>query len=260
MTTTIGETWGSIRGIIREHFSFAEIKDLVGESGLPVYKLSHLQQKYSGGASKGQLMDGIDGLYNHLDEDAKNRLVVACVEGILQKNKTLLEDLQTSLGRVGWGVSLNGVYPLRLQIELETFRSDDRIREGIQKTLHRYRDGDFDGAVTAVCGLVDSITEKAYDIKILGNHRDASYQERVAKSFRALETEFKTPLSSIDEDSKNKMWNNHCGSINQAAFVLGMFRSKYSDVHGVQDAAPQLVQRAIDCAVFIIRSIDGLLK
>lgn len=258
MAQKIGDAWSSIRRVIREGLSFAQIKDLVGESGLPVHNLSHLQQKYSGGASKGQLMDGIDGLYNYLDEDSRNRFVVACVEGILKKDNTLLEELQTTLGRVGWGVSLDGVYPLRLQIELETFKLDDRINEGIQKTLHRYRDGDFDGAVTAICGLVDSITEKVYDAKILGNHRDASYQERVAKSFRALESEFKRSLSNIDEDSRDKMWNNHCGSVNQAAFVLGMFRRKYSDVHGVQDAAPQLVQRAIDCAVFIVRSISGL--
>ena len=64
MPIRIGDAWGSVRGIVREALSFAQIKDLVGESGLPVYRLSPLQQKSSGGASKGQLMDGIDGLFN----------------------------------------------------------------------------------------------------------------------------------------------------------------------------------------------------
>jgi hypothetical protein len=133
--------------------SFSQIKDLVGESGLPIHRLAHLQQKCSGGASKGQLMDGIDWLFNGLDEDTRDRFVAACVEGLLKRNNALLEDLRTTLGRVGWGVTTHGVYPLRLQIELETFTLDERIQEGIGKTLRRYRDGDFDGAVTAICGL-----------------------------------------------------------------------------------------------------------
>lgn len=258
MPIRVGDAWGSIRGVIREALSFAQIKDLVGESGLPIHRLARLQQKSSGGSSKGQLMDGIDGLFNGLDEDARDRFVAACVEGLLKRNNALLEDLRTTLGRVGWGVTSQGVYPLRLQIELETFTLDERIQEGIGKTLRRYRDGDFDGAVTAICGLVDSITEKVYSQKSLGDHRTASYQERVSKAFRALESEFKAPLSSLLDEEKNRIWNNHHGSVNQAAYVLGAFRREYSDVHGVQGAAPELVQRAIDCAVFIVRSIGGL--
>ena len=195
-----------------------------------------------------------------MDEDARDRYVTTCVEGLLKRNSTRLEELRTALGRVGWGVTMEGgVYPLRLQIELETFSLDDRVQDGIEKALRRYRDGDFDGALTAICGLVDSITEKVYVMKALENHRRASYQERVSKAFRALEIEFKAPLMSLTEENKNKIWNNHHGAVNQAAYVLGMFRSEYSDVHGVQNAEPKLVQRAIDCAVFIIRSIGGLI-
>ena len=258
MPIRVGDAWGSIRGVIREALSFAQIKDLVGESGLPIHRLARLQQKSSGGSSKGQLMDGIDGLFNGLDEDARDRFVAACVEDLLKQNNALLEDLRTTLGRVGWGVTSQGVYPLRLQIELETFTLDERMQEGIAKTLRRYRDGDFDGAVTAVCGLVDALTEKIYSQKVLGNHRSASYQKRVSKAFKALEDEFKAPLSSLVSEEKNRIWNNHHGAVNQAAYVLGSFRREYSDVHGAQNAVPELVQRAIDCAVFIIRSIGNL--
>ncbi len=170
----------------------------------------------------------------------------------------LVEELQTTLGRVGWGVTLEGVYPLRLQIELETFKLDDHIQEGITKTLRRYRDGDFDGAVTAISGLVDVITKTVYLQKSLGNHKTASYQEKVTKAFRALEKEYKESLSGLKSDEVTRIWNNHHKAVSQAAYVLGAFRREYSDVHGVKNAAPELVQRAIDCAVFIIRSISGL--
>jgi hypothetical protein len=259
MPKRVGDAWGSIRGIIRETLSFSQIKDLVGEAGLPIHRLAHLQQKSKGGASKGQLMDGIDGLFNALDEDGRDRLVAACVEGLLKRDNSLLEELRTTLGRVGWGVTTQGVYPLRLQIELETFSLDDRLQDGIGKTLRRYRDGDFDGAVTAICGLVDSITEKVYSQKSIGDHRTASYQERVSKAFKALESEFQAPLSSLSAEETKRIWNNHYGSVNQAAYVLSAFRREFSDVHGVQSAAPELVQRAIDCAVFIVRSIGGMI-
>jgi len=255
MPKRVGDAWGSIRGIIRENLSFSVIKDLVGESGLPIHKLSHLQQIPKGGATKGQLMDGVDGLFNELDEDGRDRFVTASVEGLLKKNGSLLEEIGTSLGRVGWGVTTQGVYPLRLQIELETFSLDERLQEGIGKTLRRYRDGDFDGAVTAICGLVDSITAQIYQQKGLGNHRTASYQERVSKSFKSLEVEFQDPLHNLSEEERIRIWNNHYGSVNQAAYVLGAFRREFSDVHGVRNAAPQIVQRAIDCAVFIVRTI-----
>ena len=74
MPMSIGDAWGSIRGTVRESLSFAQIKDLVGEAGLPVHQLAHLQQRYSGGATKGQLMDGIDEILITHDEDARNRL------------------------------------------------------------------------------------------------------------------------------------------------------------------------------------------
>lgn len=260
MAVRIGDAWGSIRGVIREPLSFSQIKDLVGNAGLPIYKLSHLQQSGTGYTSKGQLMDAVDGLFNNIDEDAQDRFVIACVESLSKRSDSYLENIRTTLGRLGWGVTPSGgVYPLRLQIELETSKLSDRIQEGIDKTLRRYRDGDFDGAMTSICGVVDAITENIYSKYQLEKHSVASYQEKVAKAYRALEEEYKKPLSNLGEEEIKLIWENHYKAVNQAGCVLGTFRRKYSDVHGAQKAAPQLVQRAIDCAVFIIRSMAGLL-
>lgn len=258
MAIKLGDAWGSIRGIIREALSFAQIKDLVGNGGLPIHRLAHIQQKFRGGASKGQLMDNIDELVNELDGDARDRFVVACVEDLLVSGDEVVDKLRTALGRVGWGVASDGVYPLRLQIELETSVLEKGMQDGISKTLRRYRDGDFDGAVTAICGLVDAITEKVYKEKSLGEHRSDSYHERVSKVYRSLENEFKAPLKKMKPDDVAMMWNNYSKAVNQTAYVLGAFRREYSDTHGAQKTTPELVQRAIDCAVFIIRSIGSL--
>lgn len=87
-----GESWGLIRGILREHFTFHEIKDIVGAAGLPVEKLSHLQQKASGGASKGQLMGGVDALVNLLDPEKKDSFVLLCTQQIRSRKAGALHN------------------------------------------------------------------------------------------------------------------------------------------------------------------------
>ena len=132
------------------------------------------------------------------------------------------------------------------------------VQDGFSTCLQRYRDGDFDGAITAICGVVDHLTEHIYTARSLGNHRDDSYQQRILKALGALEPEYRAPLSALDSNDANLMWQNHRQSLNQAAYVLGAFRREFSDAHGIQNADPVLVQRAIDCAVFIVRSLSGL--
>lgn len=255
MAIRIGETWSSIRGVLRNYFSFAEIKDLVGGAGLQIDKLAHLQQKSRGGTSKGQLMDAIDGLVSELDINVRDRFVTACIGDIVKENPGARIDLEAPLNRVGWRVSEEGPYPLVLQIDLETAELSKEVRDGVVKCLTRYRNGDFDGAMTAICGVVDRLTEEIYKSQTIGNPHLDSYQQRVNRAFNALERAYKGPLYGIPVDGINRLWHNHKGAINQAAYVLGAFRREYSDVHGARNAQPQLVQRAIDCAVFIVRSI-----
>ncbi len=253
----IGDTWGSIRGIVRDNFSFAQIKDLVGSAGLPVHTLSHLQQRYSGGASKGQLMDAIDGLVTNLDPDERDRYVSACITEIVRRSSSLIPSLEDVLLRVGWGLSGEQPHSLDLRIDLDTADLSEQMRTAISNCLRRYRDGDISGAFTAICGVVDSLTEEKYIIHSIGNHRDDSYQERVSKTFSALEGSYRRPFDSIDltDEEKNRLWQNHKQAVNQAAYVLASFRRCFSDAHGPQAAPPELVQRAMDCAVFIVRSI-----
>ena len=72
-----------------------------------------------------------------------------------------------------------------------------------------------------------------------------------------MKNEYVLPLVStrLPEEEVERLWNNHRKSVSQAAYVLGSFRREYSDAHGVQDAPPKLIQKTLDCAVFIIRSL-----
>ena len=262
MADRIGEIWSSIRGTLRESFSFAQIKDILGACGLAVERLAHLQQMFSGGASKGQLMDGVDELVRELDAERRDRFVVACIEEMVARSEKAKDELERLLRRVGWGLSGRSAYPLRLQVALETTELNDESASGISTALCRYRDGDCDGAITAICGAVDSQTEKIFGEKNLGDHKAAAYQERVSRSFQALETEFKASLQTptLAADEVSRIWHNYRGAISQAGYVLGAFRREYSDAHGAKDSPQHLVQSALDCAVFILRSLNGVIR
>ena len=256
----IGNTWGSLRGIIRDNFSFAQIKDLVGAAGLPIHTLAHLQQKSSGGASKGQLMDAIDVLVGLLSPEDQDRFVIACIAETLTRTPDIRSSLEAVLSRVGWGLIDKEPHPFHLQIDLDTSNLKGPIREGIINCLKRYRDGDISGAMTSVCGIVDSVTEQIYIKRNLEKYYNDSYQQRITKAFSSLKNEFFLPLtrSFTDEAEITRLWDNYRGSINQAAYVLGSFRRAFSDSHGVKTAPSELIQRALDCAIFIIRSFMGL--
>lgn len=253
----ITNLWSTIRGVIREKLSFSQMKDLAGAVGLPVHQLANLQQG-SGGASKGQLMDAIDRLYIRLDPADQKRVVGPTIAELLQQAPSCADQMEAILGGVGWGISNGEIHPLAIQIDLDTVPLPEMAREGIQNCLRRYRDGDMSGAVGAICGVVDSLTEEVYQsFPELGDHKAASYQERVNRAIGMNEASFRLSLdgSILSTDEIDRLWNNFRQACNQAAYVLASFRRNFSDVHGVKDAPVQLVRRAIDCAVFITRGV-----
>jgi len=160
------------------------------------------------------------------------------------------------LDRVANDLKTGGI--TRLQVDLETTTTSREVREGVSTCLRRYREGDFDGAMTAICGVVDHLTEQIHSSRSLSDLRKDSYQDRVSDAFTSLEAVYRASLVSLSSEEASRIWHNHRQAINQAAYVLGAFRREFSDAHGVQDADPRLVLRAVDCAVFIIRSLAGL--
>lgn len=263
----IGDCWSSVRGVL-EVFSTKSIKEILGKAGLAIFKI-----EYSG-THKGPLLDGADVLVRTLDDDSRDRLVIACVEEIvsseraknhnlvnarqLPDTKTLL-DLERTLSRVGYGISGSDVFPLGLSLDLETAALPTEVSDAIAEALRRYRDGKYAGAITSVCGAVDQITEKLFLYKKLGDHKESSFQERVSKAFATLEAAYSEPLKSkvVAANEVKLIWENHKKAVSQAAYVLGAFRREYSDAHGAQKAPAEFVQKSLDCAVFILRSFSG---
>jgi len=253
----LGQAWGTIRGVIRQEFSFAGIKDIMGGAGLPVQALSHLQQGSSGYISKGQLMDAIDQVLSQQLPDDQDRIVAACITDAIGQRPQVKASLEERLCRVGWGVTGGQPHPLRLQIDVELAELPEPAAEGLRTALVRYRDGDSDGAVTAICGVVDSLTAAIYESHDLGNLYAATYQERVARAFSVIEQGYRARLADagLSENEVALLWQNHRGAVNHAAYVLGKYRQAFADAHGAQPTPPTIVQPVLDCAVFIVRSL-----
>lgn len=256
------EIWGSLRGLIRDSFTFSQIKELAGASGLPIQRLSHLQQRQlpARGASKSQLLDAIDDLLNKQNDP--NRNVEFFIKEMIQRKHQLYEALDETLQRFGWYLENDVPCPTDLQVDIGTVDLRHEIQNSLSNCFRRYRDGDYSGAVTCICGAVDSVTEEVYTKRNLGNPHDDSYQQRVNRAFSSLEDDFKSEFSDLDSfDDKEviKIWINYKNSVNQAAYVLGSFRRNISDTHGVNDCPREFVQKALDCGTYILRSFTPYL-
>ena len=81
---TIEQAWPAVRTLLPQQFSFAGIKEVAGAATLPVHELDQLRQG-SGGASKGQLMDGLDGLFRRLPQQRQQRVVVSAIAELVRK-------------------------------------------------------------------------------------------------------------------------------------------------------------------------------
>ena len=264
----IGDCWSSVRGLL-ETYPTKSIKEILGKGGLPVFKI-----EYSG-THKGPVLDGADFLVRTLDDNARDRLVIGCIEEIItfenikkenlskmggQPDTKALQEVERVLSRVGYGISGTDVFPLTLQLDLETTSLPAEVSQAVAEALRRYRDGKYAGAITSVCGAVDKITERLFSERALGDHKDAAYQERVSKAFSTIETAYCEPLlaNGLASNEVKLIWENHKKAVSQSAYVLAAFRREYSDAHGEQSAPAAFVQRSLDCAVFILRSFSGV--
>lgn len=169
------------------------------------------------------------------------------------------EQVSECVEQFGWTVEQGKLRPSGLLVKGVSVDLTEDVRQLLENAYNRYGQGDYPGAMTAVCSALDALTAKICDLYCLGNPHEATYQERASRSFQALETAYRACYADaqFDEEGVNRVWKNYKRSINQAAYVLGVLRRSASDVHGLTNCPPSLVRHAIDCGTFIIGSITS---
>lgn len=90
--------WGRLQGLIKEALTFSQLKDAAGAAGLPLERLTHLQQRQlpEKGASKSELMDAILNLLREKPDEAVTR-IRHLVSYAQSKRPLMADDLQEAL-------------------------------------------------------------------------------------------------------------------------------------------------------------------
>ena len=254
------QAWNPLRSALQNNFSFYEIKEIVGLAGLDLTGIAHLEQKAGGGASKGQLMTGIDRTLSGVDDERKQSFIAIVAEEVVSKRPNVRETLEFHLGRLGLGIAGNTVVPLRIFDVSELPKLPVESRDDMVKAVRRFRDGDLSGALSAACGAVDATTSAVYKKSDLGDPGKASFQEKCKRALevKGVFVELEQELRSLSwEDSDiTKFKNNFEGSLNQAAYIMQTLRSRMGDVHGTKPVIKPLVFDSLKWAELIVRALQ----
>jgi len=132
------EIWSALRGLIREQFTFSTIKELTGASGLPVYRLAHLQQRSlpARSASKSELLDAIDGLLS--EEEDVDRTVRFFIKEIVRKDESLQEKINEIIQKFGWSLQDGNLEQMEIHNNKTTKHSKSNSSRKANDIQNRY--------------------------------------------------------------------------------------------------------------------------
>jgi len=256
MDINVNSAWSAASAVLKNTFSFYDIKEIVGLAGFDSTKISHLVQRSGSSVSKGQLITVIEQHLSDFNSNDKRHFLNIVIEEMLERNNSIKEQLEKYLSRLGWQVIDSSVIPIEILDRKELEELDEACKQDLIKSAKRFRDGDLSGALSSACGAVDSITNKIYNEKQLGDAGKASFQERCKVSLNAVGI-FKT----VEHDLKDINWvdsgivpfnKNLEGALNQAAYVMQSLRANMSDVHGTKPVLKPLVFDSIKWAQIIV--------
>jgi hypothetical protein len=254
--SSVRSIWSVLREPLRT-LTFAEMKEAAAASGLATAELSDLRQgSGGGGASKLQLADAIDGLFNQLGPSEQDRTTVYMVGELMRRcPPDIRQRMEELLERVGWQLVADDPVPLDLRLDVDPAALPPGLRDALMKGVRRYRDGDLDGAMTSIVGLVDMATEAIYVSEGLIGHYSDSYLTRAVKAHKTREAAFRTSLDAMEPGEATRTWEAQKRAVNGAADVLAAFRRNYSDAHGPSTANAHLVQAAVHSALLVVYSL-----
>ena len=257
--TTLNQAWGAVRSVLRDAFTFYDIKEIVGLAGIDVTHLAPLVQRAGGGASKGQLITALDGEIGKLDHATKPRVLAHIAEAVVTRQPRQKERLDEYLDRLGWQLVDGKLIPIELFDVSELTELPDAARTDLVKAAARLRDGDLDGALAAACAAVDSATNAIYAEHGLQSQSSDGFQARCGTALKKRGT-----ISRLAGELNALGWGeadvailakNLRGALTQGAYVMQALRSKMSDIHGSKRVLKPLVFDSLKWAALIVRML-----
>lgn len=256
---TLNKAWGALRAILRDAFSFYDIKEIAGLAGIDVTRFASLVQRAGGGALKGQLITALDAEIGRLDPATKSRVLTHIAEELVRQRPTRADRLDEYLERLGWQFGNGRLIPIELFDVTELAELPDATRTDLVTAAARLRDGDLDGALAEACAAVDSATNAVLAERKPGLRATDGFQARCATAFQERNTflEISDELVSLgwEEAEATKLMHNLHGASNQGTFVMQSLRSKMSDVHGSKRVLNPLIFDSLKWAAPIVRML-----
>ena len=254
------EFWGPIRSLLLEEFSFREIKNILGKSGIDMTMLAHLEQRSgtnSRSSTKSELLSAAESQLRDMDERQVMRTAMICIEEMLSQEPQIEGELSRLLSRLDWNVVEGNLVPIEIFDSAELIQIPDESNSDIVKAVVRLRDGDLSGALSACCGALDSATEMIYSNHCSSAPREPSFRARIVKSieFIGVKEQLDAELREIgwDDASIKMLIENLTGSLNQAAYIMQKLRSDMGDVHGTKPVLSALVYDSIKWSLLLLR-------
>lgn len=257
--SSLNIAWNGFRVVLREDFSFNDIKEMVALAGLDITGLAHLVQRAVGGASKGQLMDALDALLAPLEDEEKGQFLLSVARVMTERRSDVSDHLARYLEPLGWNFEEGRLFPIEVLDVSELVDVAEVARADLIKAASRYRNGDLSGALAAACAAVDSATSAAYSRYDIGDPTGDGFQARCKRALDAKRTidDLTRELVALgwEAGDADKLGKNMQGSLNQGAFVMQSLRSKMSDVHGTKEVLKTVVFDAIKWASLIVAAL-----
>lgn len=271
----INSAWAAVAPILRK-FDFYDIKDIVGLAGFDLEILKGLGFDANNwmNPNASQLVSEIGDCFLSFADEAKLRFLNIVIEEIfsdryrvfsygneIEEPEGRKERLQYCLDRLGWQLIDNKILPIEILDSADLEDLDPSAREDLIKAATKFRDGDLSGAISSACAAVDSAIERVYRDKKLGEvDKSQSFQERCKKALAAtgVYTAIDNQLNDIEwkEGNVKGFLKNLEGSLNQAALVMQLLRSRMSDAHGTKPVIKPLVFDSIKWSQIIVRLLS----
>jgi len=257
----INIVWSILSVILKENFTFYDIKDIIGLCGFDKTILSGLEQKKDfKGVSKGQLINEIDKYIKGFTPEKKKHFVNLLAEVILKRKPNLKTEIQEYLEKLGLQLVDNKIIPIEILDLSELQELDEKSHKDLKKAAIRFRDGDLSGAMTSICSSIDSLTNDIYNRYSLGNPNNTSFQERCNKSIEALKMleQMETELIELGwkEKEVKEFKKNVKNLLTNLALIIQKLRSSMGDVHGTKPVLKSLVFDSFKFAQILIRMMS----
>lgn len=188
MPPKTSQLWNRLRSLIKECLTFSQIKDAAGRAGLPLERLSHLQQRQlpAPSASKSELLDAISDLLSELNEAHCREAITAFIQQCLRKCPDREGEVQRDVTRCGF--SMNELHDLE----------EDSDQEFRSRTAH--------DEVSASAHTRQEATVKRPAVFVSYSHADIQFKEQLVKHLKGLSLEGKVTYWSDENIKPGEHW------------------------------------------------------